>query len=166
MRTLFLLLVTVMTLFACNTAPDNVIYGQDIDVTVKPADSSYMIRPTLGQSFHLAKAREDRSQALLLSFAFFLMFGVLLYAKFTSANWFPQSFDENLWLYSTALFATLGTSLLLFLSMPLQISGNNEKWVKKAVYDKAMTEAGSTQPIWDSLSNNCLIVNGNYGCKK
>lgn len=166
MKKPWFVLVTVMTLFSCSTVPDNVIYGTNVDATVRPADTSYMIKPTLGQSFHLAKARADRGQAVALSIAFFLLFGALLYGKFTSADWLPRSFQERELLFGVALFATLGTSMLLFLSMPLQISGNNDKWVKKAVYDKAMTEAQSTQPIWDSLSNNCLIINGNYSCYK
>ena len=45
--------------------------------------------------------------------------------------------------------------------MPGEIKWNNDKWVKKEVYLKTIEEAGSTQPIWDSLETNNLIIGKN-----
>jgi len=171
----FLVLLSMLVLVSCSSKPDNTIHNQNsekggwvFDSRVsKPVqqDIEYVqIAPTWGQSFDYAGKRSDRVVMVGLAILCLTAFVALFYAKSSSASWLPRVLDEQVHLFNILLFLFLASSVALYMSQPSGIKWNNDKWVEKAVYDKTMQDAGSTQPIWDSLEVNCLIVDGPYGC--
>jgi hypothetical protein len=88
----------------------------------------------------------------------------LFFGKTFSASWFPEYLDDKILVFNTMLFIFLVGSVSLFMTHPIGIKWNNDKWIEKSVFDKTIETSGSTQPIWDSLQNNCLIIDGPYGC--
>jgi hypothetical protein len=86
---------------------------------------------------------------------------VAVYGKATEASWFP---NVNPTSFNLILFVLLAGSISSFKWQSSSIKWNNDKWVKKEVFDKAIQETGTTQPIWDSLRSECRIVFGPYEC--
>lgn len=169
-----LFVILSLSLLSCDKTPDNKIYSTQIEKgdwvvkepgqnPVQVVDTLYQIAPTWGQSFDMASARGDHSLYVALGALFLLAFVVLFVAKATDANWLPESLHG-------AILGNLALALLMFIGVyaltnhAIGIKNNNYKTVKKEVYDKSIKEFGSTQPIWDSLQNNCLIVDGPYNC--
>lgn len=170
----FFIILFVLVLAGCATAPNNTIHNQKsekggwvFDSSVsKPVqqDVEYVqIAPTWGQAFYYAGKRSDRAIKLAASFVFLAVFVVLFVGKAKEASWFPQAL-QNMLLFNGVLFISLVASIMYFMGDPGGIKINNDKWIEKTEYEKVMQEAGSTQPIWDSLENNCLIIDGPYGC--
>jgi hypothetical protein len=172
-----LLLVTIFalsTLFisSCSSKPNDVIHSTKTEQgqwvieipgqnPVMKYDTYYQISPTWSQANYYASKRSDHG--LYLSIGFVLLFGfiVVFYGKTANASWLPKSLDNPLG-GNIVLFILLASSIAFLTVHQSGIKWNNDKWVKKEVYDKAIQETGSTQPIWDSLEVNKLIVDGPY----
>jgi len=170
----FLVFFSMLVLVSCSSTPDNTIHNQKSEKGGWVFDSSVskpvqqeieyvQIAPTWGQAFHYAGKRSDRAIKLAASFLFLAVFVVLFVGKTTEASWFPRPL-QNMMLFNGILFVSLVASAMYFMGDPGGIKVNNDKWIEKLEYEKVIQEAGSTQPIWDSLENNCLIVDGPYGC--
>ena len=175
MKHLFFIL-TVVLLSSCTTTPDNIVHNEKTEpgswtvnsVTgnvVQQHFTFYQIAPTWGQAFDYANKRADRPVKVFATIAFLLMFVVLFIGKAKEASWFPEIL-QNMILFNAVLFITLAAALGFYFSDPSGIKWNNDKWVSKEIYEKSIQETGSTKPIWDSLENNCLIVDGPYNCYK
>ena len=164
-----------IVLISCNSvSTDNTIHGQKVEqsgwkpdsVISKPVavyDTAVMVSPTWSQSFDYASKRADHTVKVIAGIVFLLLFFGLFYGKATEASWFPKTL-QNVLLFNATLFITLVAAVVLLTGDASGVKWNNDKWVKKEVYDKAISETGSTKPIWDSLENNCLIVDGPYNC--
>ena len=170
----FLVLFSMLVLVSCSSKPDNNIHDQKsekggwvYDSTVsKPVqqDIAYVqIAPTWGQAFDYAGKRADRAAKIAASFLFLVVFVVLFAGKATEASWFPERL-QNMLLFNALLFVTAAAATMFFIGDPAGVKINNDKWIEKLEYEKVIQEAGSTQPIWDSLENNCLIIDGPYDC--
>jgi hypothetical protein len=170
----FLLLVILAT--GCSRKPDNKIHNQKTEkgdwikdsVTNKPVQENvvyYQISPTWGQSFEWASQRGDRALQVIVALILFILFVALIVGTVTGASWLPQYFENPVRLYAV-LFVLLSGAFYFYTGSAFGVKWNNDKWVTKQVYEKAIKEAGSTQPIWDSLQNNCLIIDGPYNCEK
>jgi hypothetical protein len=173
----FLAFLLVSVLFACNTKPDDTIHNQksepggwamdgSSDKPVQQYEIYYQISPTWGQAVAWADQRADRILTVSLAIICLALFIGLIIGKATYASWFPRYLDEKVLIYNALLFITLSASAYFYIGDASGVKWNNDKWVSKEVYDKAIKEAGSTKPIWDSLQNNCLIVDGPYNCYK
>lgn len=134
------------------------------DKPVIAIDTFVQISPSWNQASYYASKRGDYPLQLILGTVLLILFLAVIYGKAFSAPWLPKRLDDG-HLGNVVLFLLLVSSLYFYFGNTSSIKWNNDKWVKKEVYDKAM-EKGSTQPIWDSLENNCLIVDGPYGCYK
>ena len=168
----FFVFLLIGFLFACNTEPDNIIHntktetgGWVIDsASKKPVQESivyYQISPTWGQAVAWADQRKDRILTVSLAILMFIFFIGLIVGKATYAKWFPQYLDEKVFVYNMLLFITLVASVYFYIGDASGVKWNNDKWVKKEVYDEAM-KSGSTRPIWDSLSVEHRIIDGPY----
>ena len=158
---------------SCSLEPNDTIQqtktefaGWVVDKTVsdKPIqkfEDYYQIAPTWGQANYYASKRPDHTTYVSFGFIFLALFSLVFYGKATDAKWLPKFLDNNI-LGNLVLFILLVTSIISFTVRQSGIKWNNDKWVKKEVYDKAVKESGSTQPIWDSLEVNKLIVDGPY----
>ena len=131
------------------------------DKPIQKFEDYYQIAPTWGQANYYASKRPDHTTYVVFGFIFLALFSLVFYGKATDAKWLPKSLDGALG-GNIALFILLVSSITFFTVRQSGIKWNNDKWVKKEVYDKAVKESGSTQPIWDSLEVNKLIVDGPY----
>lgn len=169
-----LFVIVSLLLVSCSKGPDNKVYATKVEkgdwVVTTPGtnpvqlDETYVqIAPTWGQSFQMAKSRADHNPYKVLGSLLLLCFVVVLIGKTTSANWLPSYLHNGVFgpIVLAVLFA-FGVYALT--NHAIGIKNNNYKWVKKELYDKSIKEVGSTQPIWDSLQSNCLIVDGPYNC--
>ena len=169
-----LVILSIMLFASCANTPDNVVHNQKSEKGGWVYDSRFnkpvqenieyvQLAPTWGQAFYYADKRTDRPVMIVFAFIFLGISIALVYGKLFSTPWFPRVLDEKVILFNILLFLFLVASVTSYISQPGGIRFNNDKWVEKTVYDDAM-KTGSTQPIWDSLENNCLIVDGPYGC--
>ena len=166
-------LLSFMFSSCSSSAPDNKINAQRSEPVGWVYDSTqgkniqteqvyYLLSPTLKQSFYFADKRSDRKVNVFLSIFCIVLFVVIFVLNIKNRG--PE-FLQNGYFFAIAQFVILVAALSFFLSKPLGIRWNNEKWVKKEVYEKAM-QTGSTKPIWDSLQTNCFIIDGPYDCYK
>jgi hypothetical protein len=177
----FLLFISIiLALVSCkgNSNPSNEIIDQQSvktdwvwdSVQNKPVQAEqhyYLIAPTLQQGFYYANKRADRTLQLIGSALLFILFVLVFAARIfdPTASKTPK-FLLNSYIFHGLAFLLISFSLYFYLGFPLGVRWNNDKWVKKEVYEKAMQTTGSTKPIWDSLESNCLIIDGPYGCYK
>jgi len=170
-----LFLILSLYLSSCSPSPDGVIYNQKVEkggwvydsVFEKPIQQNIeyvQIAPTWSQAFDYAGKRTDRPVTVGLAIILFIIFIALFYAKSSEASWFPRYLDDKMIIFNALLFLFLAGSVSIYMSHPSGIKWNNDKWIEKSVFDKTIQESGSTQPIWDSLETNCLIIDGPYGC--
>jgi hypothetical protein len=169
-----LVLFSVLVFASCSTAPDNKIHNQKLEkggwvydsLFEKPIQQDIVyvqIAPTWGQSFDYAGKRSDRIVDVIAGFLFLSLTIVFIVIRAKEVSWFPK-FLENPHVFNGALFIGIVATVSFFIGDAGNIKFNNYKWIEKTEYEKAITETGSTQPIWDSLENKCLIVYGPYGC--
>jgi hypothetical protein len=166
----------VFMMASCSKAPDNIIHDQKTELTGKWVyDSRFSkpvqeqldyvsLSPTWGQSFYYANKRADRPVYLIIGIFLLLAAGALLYGVITDARWVPDFFFIKSSYLNITLFVLLAFGSAAILGHPSGIKWNNDKWVERFEYDKAIKESESTQPIWDSLETHCLIVDGPYNC--
>lgn len=179
MQKILLFIAIIITLISCkgNSAPSNEILAQQSEKTEwvwdsvqnKPVQAEqhyYLIAPTLKQGFYYANKRADRALQIIGSAILFILFLLVFAARILdpTASKTPK-FLLNSYIFHGIAFLLISFSLYFYLGSPLGVRWNNDKWVKKEVYEKAM-QTGSTKPIWDSLESNCLIVEGPYDCYK
>ena len=168
MKKILLLLVIAIMSLGCSTQPDDVIYNSKTEQAgwvvkekgQKPEmsyDVYYQISPTWGQSVNYARKTPDFYIFLILGIVILICAGILFYMKSTDSALLPKSLD-NIAIY--IIFVLVLAGFYCIYAKPGDVRWNNDKWVNKAVYDKAIKESGSTQPIWDSLENNNLIIGG------
>jgi hypothetical protein len=155
---------------ACSNKPDNEVHNikqEEAGWTVeKPGanpvmkyEEYYLISPTWGQAQHYASKRPDHLLFVAIGLILLIAFGVLFYGKSSNASWLPESIDK----FSLPIMFILSIGSLTFLTThQAEVKWQNNKWIKKDIYHKAIIEAGSTQPIWDSLENNHLIIGGSW----
>ena len=167
MKNLLTLIFVILFISSCSTKPNDVIHdkksefsGWKVDKSVsenpiQKFDEYYQISPTWGQSIDYAVKSDDFPVSLAAGVVLLVFSVVLFMFKIKDSNLLSESADKSA-LYIA--FVLLVGGLYAIYSKPGEIRFNNDKWVNKEVYDKAIKEAGSTQPIWDSLENNCLIV--------
>jgi hypothetical protein len=180
MRKIIFFISLIIGLISCsgNPNPNNDIIGKKTEQTTWVWDSAqnkyvmgeqtyYQIAPTLQQSFWYSNKRQDRWAQLLGSAVLFLLFLSIMLSRILdpTASKTPK-FLLNSYIFHGLAFLTISFSLYFYLGYPLGVRWNNDKWVKKEVYEKAIQTTGSTRPIWDSLESNCLIIDGPYGCYK
>lgn len=172
MKQLVLIITFILgTVFmsSCSNQPDNTIHSikseaagwvVDKSVSEKPIqkfEDYYQISPTWGQAQYYASKRPDHLLFTVVGLILLVAFGALFYGKTTDAFWLPKAVDK----FSLPLMFILLIGSLTFLTThQSEVKWQNDKWVKKEVYDKAIKETGSTQPIWDSLEANNLIIGG------
>lgn len=156
---------------SCNNTPNNTVHNSrdeftgwvvDKSISDKPIqkfEAYYQISPSWGQASYYASKTPSYGFYIALGFVLLLGFALVFYGKTTNAAWLPKSLDNPLG-GNIILFILLVSSAVLLTTKQSEIKWNNDKWVKKEVYDKAVKETGSTQPIWDSLETNHLIVGG------
>ena len=118
------------------------------------AGQKVTISPTWHQSFEFANmAGQGKWTAL----------GVLLFIGGISL--FILGIKKGFWgiksgvLVNIVFFLLIAAGITCVFSKPAAIRWNNDKVVDKAYLDKV-----GKQYIWDSLKNNCLIVDGPYNC--
>lgn len=124
-----------------------------ISISCQAQQETVSINPTWGQAFKYANGA---GQVLWTVIGLLLLAGaaVLLYmAKSNRIKLNPTGL-------SVSLFIIVAASMASFFSKPAAIKWNNTKVVDKIYYDRV-----GEQHIWDSLENNCLIVDGPYNCK-
>lgn len=167
MKNVLAIFIFAITIMGCSKKPNDVIHSTkteaagwvvDKSVSENPIqkfDEYYQISPTWGQSIDYAIKSEDFPVSLAAGIVLLVFSVVLFMLKAKDSKLLSESSDK-IALYIA--FALLVGGLYSIYSKPGEIKFNNDKWVNKEVYDKAIKEAGSTQPIWDSLENNCLIV--------
>ena len=159
---------------SCKNVPDNKIYATKTEkgdwvvptpgtAPVQKVDEFVLVSPTWGQAFAFAKLRGDARVYDVLAGVLFLAFILVVIGRTTNANGLPEIFYHGVF-GNVILGALFFLSVYFFANHAIGIKNSNDKWVKKDVYEKAMKETGSTQPIWDSLQTNCLIVDGPYNC--
>lgn len=177
MKILKLISATIFSLILLTSCgknqPDSKQYGVDVKQNgFKPGptpndpvqvvyDTTVLLKPTWGQANHYATKRNDFNVWQNIGWVLLVSFLVILYGKVTEASWFPYI---NPTASNVIVFVLLAASISSFKWQSSSIKWNNDKWVTKSVYDKAMNENGNTKPIWDSLENNCKIVFGPYNC--
>lgn len=173
--TILLGFFAIISISGCGKSenPDNVIYAQrqSTDFTwevVEPGKDpvqvfhqEVMISPTWGQSNKYASERGDFDIWQIIGLVLLVVLAVAIYGRATEASWFPNIKPAAL---GAIMFVLAAGSLSSFKWQSSSIKWNNDKWVKKEVYDKAIKETGSTKPIWDSLRSECKIVFGPYEC--
>lgn len=179
MQKFLLFIAIIISLVSCkgNSIPSNEILAQQSEKTEwvwdsvqnKPVQAEqhyYLLAPTLNQGFYYANKRRDRILQLIGSAILFILFSLVFAARIIdpTASKTPK-FLLNSYIFHGIAFLLISFSLYFYLGSPLGVRWNNDKWVKKEVYEKAM-QTGSTKPIWDSLESNCLIVEGPYDCYK
>jgi hypothetical protein len=168
------LLISTTLFVSCGpNKPDNKVYGTKTEQTgfkpgptvndkpVAVVDTFVQISPTWGQANHYASERKDFAVWQIIGWVLLAAFAVAVYGKATEASWFP---NVNPTSFNLILFVLLAGSISSFKWQSSSIKWNNDKWVKKEVFDKAIQETGTTQPIWDSLRSECRIVFGPYEC--
>lgn len=131
------------------------------DKPVQQYEIYYQISPTWGQAIAWADQRADRVLTVTLAIICLTLFIGLIIGKVTYAKWFPQFLDEKVLIYNALLFITLSASAYFYFGDASGVKWNNDKWVKKEVYDEAM-KSGSTRAIWDSLVQENRIIDGPY----
>lgn len=163
----FILGITFMN--SCNSKTDNTIHNSktefvgwvvDKSVSDKPIqkfEEYYQISPSWGQASYYASKKDGYGLSLTLGFILLLGFSIVFYGKASDASWLPKSLDNPIG-GNVILFILLVSSVVLLTNKQSEVKWNNDKWIKKEVYDKAVKETGSTQPIWDSLEVNNLII--------
>jgi hypothetical protein len=169
MKKIIIILLSVLFISCGDSQPSDIIeaektekgswiFDSSLKKNVQKEEVYYLISPTLRQSFYFAQKRGDRKVSVALS----IMCIVAAVSIFVLAilNRGPE-FIHNSTIFSIIQFLLLVSALSFYLNKPLGIRWNNDKWIKKEVYDKAM-ESGSTKPIWDSLENNYLIIEGAF----
>lgn len=167
-----LLLIFALVMFSCSNKPDDIINDTKTEQgawVIKPGatkpelsqDTYYQISPTWGQAFHYAKERKDHTLVTVFGIIFLVAFAVVFYGRSTDASWLPKFLDNSIGA-GFAMFVLIVSGFYFLIGDASSIKWNNDKWVKKEVYDQAIKEAGSTQPIWDSLETHNLIVDGPY----
>lgn len=177
MKQFFLFLAIAVIVTSCSPEPDNKIHKESKEASgwrydslekknVQTFQTYYMISPTWGQSISLANERGDRALKVSLYLVLTILLIALVVGKYTNAEWFPKSIDDNTFLYYGLIFILLASAEYFYFGDAYGVRWNNDKWVKKELYDSSIKESGSTKPIWDSLRANCLIVDGPYDCKK
>lgn len=110
------------------------------------AQETVTISPTWGQSFKWANNTVWIVVGIIL-----IAFAILYLIKYKDDG------KLGIMIFAFVLFAG-GTASIL--SKPAAVKWNNDKKV-----DKAYLERVGEQHVWDSLQNNCLIVDGPYKCK-
>lgn len=173
MRQLLLVVTFILSsvfISSCSNKPDNEIYGIKQEESgwvpeipggapIMKYEEYYKISPTWGQAYHYASKRPDHSLFVIVGLILLVAFGALFYGKTTDSFWLPEAVDK----YSLPLMFILLIGSITFLTThQSEVKWQNDKWIKKEVYHKAITETGSTQPIWDSLEANHLIIGGSW----
>lgn len=170
------LLISTLVLVSCGpNKPDNIQYDTKVvengfkpgptvkDAPVQVFDTTVLIKPTWGQANHFASKRGDYTTWMIIGAVLLTLLVVVLYGASSNASWFPKVSFQALGAF---IFVLAAGSLYSFKGQSSNIMWNNDKWVPKAQFDKAIQETGTTQPIWDSLEQNCKIVFGPYDCFK
>lgn len=178
MKHIRLFLICVLSLFALASCgpnkPDNKAHGTDIksagfkpngvgNAPVEVFDTTVRIEPTWGQANYFARQRGDHAIWNIIAFVLFAAAVVVIYGAASNASWFPNIKGATVNIF---LFVLLAGALYAWKWQASSIRWNNDKYVPKAQFDKAIKETGSTKPIWDSLQKECRIVYGPYNCYK
>jgi hypothetical protein len=170
MKSLMLAVIVLIGMVSCSKVPDNKVHESKVElggfqydpIVKKPVqvqEEYYQIAPTWGQAFDYASKRSDHIIYTVLGVIFLIAFVALFYGKASDASWLPKFLDNEI-IFVAALFLLVASTVTFFTTHASEVRWQNDKWVKKEVYDKAIKEAGSTQPIWDSLEANHLIIGG------
>lgn len=162
-------ILVAMFISACSKKPSDIIHSSKQEqagwVVEKPGqdpvmkyEEYYQISPTWGQSISYASKSSSFAVTVVLGLLCFIGAITLFVLKAKDSNLISEKTDKFI---LHIAFGLLVIGIYVLYSKPGEIRFNNDKWVKKEVYDKAVKEAGSTQPIWDSLEVNNLIVGKN-----
>jgi hypothetical protein len=169
----FAVLISMLFAVSCSNTPNDVIHNTkteavgwvvDKSVSEKPIqkfEDYYQISPTWGQAFHYANKRPDYTLFTVLGLLFVATFAFLFYGKTSDASWLPKFLNNEI-LFGFSLFITLTAGVVFLTNHAFEVKWQNDKWISKESYDKVVKEAGSTQPIWDSLETNHKIVGGSW----
>ena len=168
MKKILLSFILALSLFSCSKQPDDLIHNiktEEAGWVVKEKgqkpvmsyEEYYQISPTWGQAVYYAKQTSDFYIFLVFGIIILAAAGTLFYMKATDSKHLSEQFN-NIAVYIIFVL-TIAGSYSIF-SKPGDIRWNNDKWVKKEVYNKAIEKANSTQPIWDSLETHHLIIGG------
>lgn len=171
-----LIVICLMSLFALASCgpnkPDNKAHGTDIksagfkpngvgNAPVEVFDTTVLVKPTWGQSNYFARQRGDHAIWNVIALVLFVALVAVIYGKATDARWFPNISEMAM---GALMFVLASGALTAWKWQSSSIKWNNDKYVPKAQFDKAIQETGTTKPIWDSLEKECKIVYGPYKC--
>jgi hypothetical protein len=170
MKKLVLVLFILIGIVSCSKEANDKIQESKVELggfqydplvkkPVQVEEAYYQIAPTWGQAFHYASKRGDHVVYIVLGSLFLAAFVALFYGKAADASWLPKFLNNEI-LFGAALFLLITSAVTFFTTHASEVKWQNDKWVKKEVYDKAIDQSGSTQPIWDSLEANHLIIGG------
>ncbi len=172
MKKLLTILVCSALLISCGkNKPDDKVYETKKEfvgwkpngVGNKPVEvyeEMVMLKPTWGQSNHIARERGDHAVWQVVAW-------VLLIASIALVLAYALDYISlDAKAFGGSLFVLLALSLTSFKWDSASIKWDNNVFVLKTQYDKAIKESGSTKPIWDSLENGCHISWGPYKCYK
>lgn len=172
----FAFLISTTVLLSCGTnKPDNIAHGTDVvqngfkpgptpkDPVQPVYDTTVLIKPTWGQANHYASERGDFLIWQIIGWVLLVGAVVVVYSKATEASWLPKI---NPLFFGALLFVLLAGALTSLKWQSSSIKWNNDKWIPKAQFDRAIHETKTTQPVWDSLRKDCKIVFGPYDCYK
>lgn len=119
-----------------------------------------VLSPTWSQSFQFASERGDYIIWLIIGIVCLSLALITIVGAATNAKWFPKiGINSNVLLF---VFLVAGVTSLV--GNAGRIKFNNDKVLSKEHVEKVIQDAGSVKPIWDSLRNNCLIIDGPYDC--
>lgn len=170
MKKLMLVFFILIGMISCSKDPDNKIHESKVEiggfqydsVSKKPVQVEevyYKVSPTWGQAFDYASKRGDHVVYIVIGTLFLAAFIALFFGKSIDAKWLPKFLDNEI-LFGAALFLLLASSVTFLTTHASEVKWQNDKWIKMEVYDEAIEKTGSTQPIWDSLEVNHLIIGG------
>ena len=135
------------------------VYDSASKQNVQQIDSFYMLQPTWSQAIDYANQRPDNKYHVIAGVVLLLLFIIIGIGIFRGAAWLP---NWSALRGGLMMFILLAGGIIFIGGNAYGVRWNNDKWVRKEVYEQVVKDSGSTKPIWDSLVNNHLIVDGPY----
>lgn len=142
----WLTVVLCIFLFSCSNKPDNTYYPD------KYNPEYGIIKMTPSQGYYYAI---KDGHALVMIIAIIIVIAAVLLMIAARRYYLGENPGRYM---NYVMFVLLGSALLMFTYKPGDIWLNNDKPVKKTLYDYHMKKEGSTVAIWDSLYNVNRII--------
>ena len=163
---LLLLLVTVLFTISCSKEPSNEIiktktekgdwvYNPSLNKPVQVEQTYYLLQPTWGQAFSISFKYGKYLVSFVLGVIFIFLMVMVVYSQYANPSWAPKLF-EKWWVTISFVLLAIGASCIY--SRPSIVRFENDKWVKKEVYDSVMQADNNTKAIWDQYEKSGTII--------